>query len=85
MYRDVQAGADERPADNRWPVRPVQRTLDEYIGNSQARDQQMHQETGNNSADRNMPWGDHNPNEEGLGPRPTETAARRDHMTLEYV
>ena len=73
-HRDTQTGTNKRATDNGWPTRPVQRTLDEYIENSQQRQGRL----GNNAAEHNAPWGDRDPNEEGPGPRPNE-------MTLEYA
>jgi hypothetical protein len=84
-HRDTWIGTNKKPVDSGWPARPAQQMLNEYIGNSQAHSQQRQWRADNNPADHNIPWGDHNPNEEGPGPRPDEMAERRDHTPLEYV
>ena len=64
----------QRP-DNGWPVRPTQRTLEEFMGNAQTQEQ------------RNSTWGDRDPNEQGPGPEPgprTQTT-RREPTPLEYA
>jgi len=84
-HRDTRLGTNERTADNGWPTRPVQRTLDDYMDEAQVRNQQGRERTGNNTTGRTTPWGDRDPNEEEPGTRPNGMTQRRDHTPLEYV
>ena len=59
--------------------------LDDYMDEAQVHNQQGKERTGNNTTGRTTPWGDHDPNKEGLGTRPNGMTQRRDHTPLEYV
>jgi hypothetical protein len=61
--------------DNRWPVQPTQRTLEEFMGNSRTQEQQ------------NTTWGDWDQNEQGPGPEPEwiTQMTQRETTPLEYA
>ena len=71
-YRDNQQKANMCMANNSWPVRPTQMTLDRYL-NHTTTDNQQRPEVNQRLLLQNIPWGDRDPNEQGPGPRPGET------------
>jgi hypothetical protein len=75
-YRNHRTETNMRPTDNGWPTRPVQTTLDSYVGNTQLNDQQQPRNAPTQQSER---WGDqptgHNKSL-GLGPPPTKPPCR---------
>jgi hypothetical protein len=73
-----------RPSDNGWPTRPVQSTLDNYIGNRQMNGQQQPHD---NHTQQSNQWGNHptQPSRNvGPGPPPV-IQTHREHTPLKYI
>jgi gas vesicle protein len=85
-YGENQTGANEGAADNGWPTKPAQTTLDTYINNTQTNGRHQ-QNQRHNPTQQNVPWGDQDMNEQDAEPRmgTTRSTTNRESTPLEYV
>lgn len=83
----TRTGANEGAADNGWPTRPAQTTLENFFSNTntyQPRNQEQ-TNTPNPTQNRTSRWGDPEPGEIPPGQGTNGSNAGREHSPLEYI